>query len=121
MIKDVILNLERNKSRDCVRDYAITVARTFDAHLAGVAFADGANIPLEAFGDGANIPVFIVSGQMSVGLPPTLLRTYWPKMKRLHAAQSSVSRRRSRAAFFRSSIDWLKCPPHFRKWRDVTI
>ena len=37
MIKDVILNLERNKSRDCVRDYAITVARTFDAHLAGVA------------------------------------------------------------------------------------
>ena len=46
MIKDVILNLERNKSRDSVRDYAITVARTFDAHLAGVAFADGANIPV---------------------------------------------------------------------------
>ncbi len=44
MIKDVILNLEPNKSRDSVRDYAITVARTFDAHLAGVAFADG-NIP----------------------------------------------------------------------------
>ena len=39
MIKDVILNLERNKSRDIVRDYAITVARTFDAHLVGVAFA----------------------------------------------------------------------------------
>jgi hypothetical protein len=46
MIKDVILNLERNKSRDSVRDYAITVARTFDAHLAGVAFADGTNIPV---------------------------------------------------------------------------
>ena len=105
MIKDVILNLERNKSRDCVRDYAITVARTFDAHLAGVAFADGANIPLGAFGGGANIPVFIVLGQMSLGLPPDVI----------------ADRRRSRAAFFRSSIDWLKCPPHFRKWRDVTI
>ena len=46
MIKDVILNLERNKSRDSVHDYAITIARTFDAHLAGVAFADGANIPV---------------------------------------------------------------------------
>lgn len=44
MIKDVIVNLALNKSRDSVRDYAITVARTFDAHLAGVAFADGANL-----------------------------------------------------------------------------
>lgn len=75
IIKDVILNLERNKSRDSVRDYAITVAKTFDAHLAGVALADG-----------ANIPVFIMSGEMSVGLPPPLLRTYWPKIKRLHGA-----------------------------------
>jgi hypothetical protein len=46
MIKDVIVNLALNKSRDSVRDYAITVARTFDAHLAGVAFADGANLPV---------------------------------------------------------------------------
>lgn len=46
MIKDIIVNLERSKSRDAVRDYAITVARTFDAHLAGVAFADGADIPV---------------------------------------------------------------------------
>jgi hypothetical protein len=73
MIKDVILNLERNKSRDCVRDFAITVARTFDAHLAGVAFADGANIPVGAYADGANIPVFIISGQMSLGIPPDVI------------------------------------------------
>ena len=110
MIKDVILNLERNKSRDSVRDYAITVARTFDAHLAGVAFADGANIPFLSCRN----------------FPPPLLRTYWLKMKRLHAAQSSNSRQRSRAAFFRSSIDWsrkalLRCPLHFRQWRGVTI
>ncbi|CAN5263634.1 universal stress protein [soil metagenome] len=45
MIKDIILNLERDKSGDAVRDYAISIAETFEAHLAGVAFADGAGIP----------------------------------------------------------------------------
>ena len=43
MIKDVILNLEHNKSRDSVRDYAITLAEAFSAHLTGVAFTDGTN------------------------------------------------------------------------------
>ncbi len=61
MIKDVILNLERNKSRDVVRDYAITVARTFDAHLVGVAFA------------GTNIPAPIMLEDFSVGLPPDVV------------------------------------------------
>ena len=61
MIKDVILNLERNKSRDVVRDYAITVARTFDAHLVGVAFA------------GTNIPASIMLEDFSVGLPPDVV------------------------------------------------
>jgi nucleotide-binding universal stress UspA family protein len=68
MIKDVIFNLERNKSRNIVRDYAITVARTFDAHLAGVAFADGAIIPV-AFAGGSNFPDFI----NPVGLPPAVI------------------------------------------------
>lgn len=45
MIKDIILNLERDKSRDSVRDYAISIAETFDSHIAGVAFADGSGIP----------------------------------------------------------------------------
>jgi nucleotide-binding universal stress UspA family protein len=90
MIKDVILNLERNKSRDSVRDYAITVAKTFDAHLAGVAFADGANIPLGAFGDGANIPVFIVSGQMSLGLPPGVIADILAENE--EAARSAIQR-----------------------------
>ncbi|HVV40964.1 MAG TPA: universal stress protein [Nitrobacter sp.] len=40
MIKDVILYLERNKERDAVRDYAISIAETFDSHLTGVAFVD---------------------------------------------------------------------------------
>jgi nucleotide-binding universal stress UspA family protein len=46
MIKDVILNLELNTSRDSVRDYALEVAKKFDAHLEGVAFADCANAPV---------------------------------------------------------------------------
>jgi nucleotide-binding universal stress UspA family protein len=45
MIKDIILNLERDKSGDGARDYAISIAEMFEAHLAGVAFADGAGIP----------------------------------------------------------------------------
>jgi nucleotide-binding universal stress UspA family protein len=39
MIKDVIVNLEHLASRDPARDFAISVAETFDAHVAGVAFA----------------------------------------------------------------------------------
>jgi nucleotide-binding universal stress UspA family protein len=39
MIKDIIVNLERRIGRDPARDFAISVAETFDAHVAGVAFA----------------------------------------------------------------------------------
>jgi nucleotide-binding universal stress UspA family protein len=39
MIKDVVVNLEHLASRDSARDFAISVAETFDAHVAGVAFA----------------------------------------------------------------------------------
>ena len=46
MIKDVILNLEPNTSRDSARDYAIEVAKKFDAHLEGVAFVDSVNAPV---------------------------------------------------------------------------
>lgn len=45
MIRDIILKLELDKSRDSVRDYAISIAEAFDAHIAGVAFADGSSIP----------------------------------------------------------------------------
>jgi hypothetical protein len=38
MIKDIIVNLERRIGRDPARDFAISVAETFDAHVAGVAF-----------------------------------------------------------------------------------
>ena len=39
MIKDIVVNLQHDVSRDRARDFAITVAEAFDAHVAGVAFA----------------------------------------------------------------------------------
>src|SRR5258705_7839290 len=39
MIKDIIVNLEHKIPRDPARDFAITIAETFDAHVAGIAFA----------------------------------------------------------------------------------
>jgi len=39
MIKDIIVNLEHQIARDPGRDFAITIAETFDTHVAGVAFA----------------------------------------------------------------------------------
>jgi nucleotide-binding universal stress UspA family protein len=45
MIKDIIVNLEHKITRDPARDFAITVAETFDAHVAGVAFAYTPDLP----------------------------------------------------------------------------
>jgi nucleotide-binding universal stress UspA family protein len=45
MIKDIIVHLEHKITRDPARDFAITVAETFDAHVAGVAFAFTPNLP----------------------------------------------------------------------------
>ncbi len=40
MIRDILVKLERQESRDAVIDYAISFAARFDAHLTGVAFVD---------------------------------------------------------------------------------
>jgi nucleotide-binding universal stress UspA family protein len=45
MIKDIILHLERDPSRDVVRDFAASTAEIFAAHLTGVSFAFAASIP----------------------------------------------------------------------------
>jgi hypothetical protein len=45
MIKDIILHLERDPSRDMVRDFAASTAEIFSAHLTGVSFAFAASIP----------------------------------------------------------------------------
>jgi nucleotide-binding universal stress UspA family protein len=45
MIKDIILNLEHDVARDRARDFAISVAETFDAHIAGVTFVHVPEFP----------------------------------------------------------------------------
>jgi len=39
MIKDIMVSLEHKIARDPARDFAITIAETFDTHVVGVAFA----------------------------------------------------------------------------------
>src|SRR5215475_488806 len=38
MIKDLVVNLEHNSERDRSRDFAISIAEAFHAHIAGIAF-----------------------------------------------------------------------------------
>jgi nucleotide-binding universal stress UspA family protein len=45
VIKDVIINLEHQVARDPARDFAISIAETFDTHIAGVAFAYTPDFP----------------------------------------------------------------------------
>ena len=45
MIKDVVVNLAMDHSRDVAADYAITLARAFDAHLSGIGFAYDVFLP----------------------------------------------------------------------------
>src|SRR4030081_1401631 len=45
MIKDIIVNLEHRIGRDPARDFAITIAETFDAHIVGVTFAYAPDFP----------------------------------------------------------------------------
>jgi len=40
MIKDILVRLERDPSRDAVNEVAVSLAELFDAHLTGVSFAD---------------------------------------------------------------------------------
>ena len=50
MIKDILLNLTVDAARDAAAEYAISVARAFDAHVAGFAFAYEPVIPGSVFG-----------------------------------------------------------------------
>jgi len=45
MIEDLVVNLEQQAARDPARDFAISVAKTFGAHVAGVAFAFVSDFP----------------------------------------------------------------------------
>jgi hypothetical protein len=61
MIKDIVVNLEHDVSRDRARDFAITVAEAFDAHVAGVAFAYPPEFPGYVM---LEIPPNIVAGMV---------------------------------------------------------
>lgn len=52
MIKDVLVNLSTKSDRDEARDYAISVAREFSAHITGIAFDSGMGIPGSVFDGG---------------------------------------------------------------------
>ena len=52
MIKDILVNLSTQTDRDAACDYAISVAREFEAHLTGVAFDYVAGIPGTIFDGG---------------------------------------------------------------------
>src|SRR3954471_12844883 len=45
MIKDIVVALEVGTSRDATRDYAISVATTFGAHLAAIGFDYASVLP----------------------------------------------------------------------------
>jgi hypothetical protein len=50
VIKDIIVNLTVDASHDAAGDYAISVARAFEAHLAGISFAYEPVVPGSVFG-----------------------------------------------------------------------
>jgi nucleotide-binding universal stress UspA family protein len=56
MFKNLLVNLETNSDRDAARDYAISIASLFEAHLTGVAFAYEPINPGAVF-DGVAAPI----------------------------------------------------------------
>jgi nucleotide-binding universal stress UspA family protein len=60
MPKDIVVNLMVTGSRDAAATYAVSVAKTFDAHLAGVAFAYEPVLPAIV---GGGIPESVIEEQ----------------------------------------------------------
>jgi hypothetical protein len=67
MIKDIVANLSVGESRDVAADYAISVAETFGAHLAGVAFAYEPVIPGTIMG---GMPADVIDASIRVPAGP---------------------------------------------------
>src|ERR1700760_231654 len=74
MIKDIIVNLEHDLSRDQARDFAITAAEAFDAHVAGVAFAYAPEFP----------------GYVMLEIPPNIVAAMVEDSKK--AAEAAIKR-----------------------------
>ncbi len=70
MIKDIIVNLDLG-ARDCAGDFALSVAKTFDAHVLGVAVAYDP----------------IISGSIMGGIPPQFIDSWRAESeKKTHVA-----------------------------------
>ena len=90
MIKDIIVKLEHSASRDAAADYAISIAETFDAHVAGHAFTCDPVLP--------SYVVAQVPDDLAVQI----------KTKRQEAAQVAIDRFEAAAkARLRSTEHWL--------------
>lgn len=61
MIKDIVVSLSLGEDRDPAADYAITLAQSFGAHLAGVSFIYDPVIPATVMGGG--IPAELIESQ----------------------------------------------------------
>jgi hypothetical protein len=61
MIKDIAVNLPVGPVRDVATDFAVSVASTFDAHLAGIAFGYEPLVPMMA--DMYGIPSDVIESQ----------------------------------------------------------
>ena len=58
MIKDIVVNLTVDAATDVAADYAVSVARAFDAHVTGIGFAYDVFVPGTVFGD---VPIELAS------------------------------------------------------------
>ena len=77
MIKDIVVNLTVDAATDVAADYAVSVARAFDAHVTGIGFAYDVFLPGSIFG----------TFRSSLPTPNA------PRMSRRHEPRSPVSRR----------------------------
>ena len=60
MIKDIVVNLSAGEKASPARDYAVSVAAAFDAHLAGIAFLYDPIVPVSGAG---YIPAEVIETQ----------------------------------------------------------
>jgi hypothetical protein len=60
MIKDLVVNLSVGERPSPASDYAVSVAATFDAHLAGIAFLYDPIVPVSGAG---YIPAEVIESQ----------------------------------------------------------
>jgi hypothetical protein len=63
MLKDIVVNLPLNTSRDAVTDFALSFAAGFDAYLTGIAFLYVPFIPIMVDAYGYGIPSDVIKAQ----------------------------------------------------------